>query len=195
MLRGGQVMDVITGDVAPADVLIDSERIAAVGRSHEFGSDNGATAIDVTGLTIMPGLANNHVHLGWDGLGWDGGPFGTLRDQGVNDSRAVTALKSAVNLKKSLSVGLTAIRDLGMNLSNIDAAEGMSRDIIAGPGSTTPVGPSCAPEATPGGAAEKRTGWTRSDRRYGSRSKPAPAGSRSWPASGCPSTPPMSSRR
>ena len=132
ILRGGQVMDVVTGDVAPADVLIDGERIAAVGRSQEFGSDNGATVIDVTGLTIMPGLANNHVHLGWDGLGWDGGPFGTLRDQGVNDSRAVTALKSAVNLKKSLSVGLTAIRDLGMNLSNIDAAEGMARDIIAG---------------------------------------------------------------
>jgi imidazolonepropionase-like amidohydrolase len=132
-LRGGQVMDVVTGDVTPADVLIDGERIAAVGRSEEFGSDNGATVIDVTGLTIMPGLANNHVHLGWDGLGWDGGPFGTLRDQGVNDSRAVTALKSAANLKKSLSVGLTAIRDLGMNLSNIDAAEGMARNIIAGP--------------------------------------------------------------
>jgi imidazolonepropionase-like amidohydrolase len=133
ILRGGQVMNVVTGEVSPADVLIDGERIAAVGRSQEFGSDNGAAVIDVTGLTIMPGLANNHVHLGWDGLGWDGGPFGTLRDQGVNDSRAVTALKSAVNLKKSLSVGLTAIRDLGMNMSNIDAAEGMARDVIAGP--------------------------------------------------------------
>jgi imidazolonepropionase-like amidohydrolase len=133
ILRGGQVMDVITGDVAPADVLIDGERIAAVGQPADFGSDNGATVIDVSGLTIMPGLANNHVHLGWDGLGWDGGPFGTLRDQGVNDSRAVSALKSAVNLRKSLSVGLTAIRDLGMNLSNIDAAEGMTRDIIPGP--------------------------------------------------------------
>jgi imidazolonepropionase-like amidohydrolase len=133
MLQGGRVMDVRTGKVAPGDVLIEDERIVAVGRSPEFGSDNGAAVIDVTGLTVMPGLANNHVHLGWDGLGWDGGPFGTLRDQGVNDSRAITALKSAVNLRKSLSVGLTAIRDLGMNLSNIDAAEAMSRDIVAGP--------------------------------------------------------------
>jgi imidazolonepropionase-like amidohydrolase len=89
--------------------------------------------IDVAGLTILPGFANNHVHLGWDGLGWDGGPMGVLRDQGVHDSRAITALKSAVNLRKSLSVGLTAIRDLGMNLSNIDAAEAMARDIVAGP--------------------------------------------------------------
>ena len=36
ILRGGQVMDVVTGDVAPADVLIDGERIAALGRPQEF---------------------------------------------------------------------------------------------------------------------------------------------------------------
>src|SRR5215210_6536110 len=52
ILRGGQVMDVATGEVAPADVLIDGERIAGVARSHEFGSDNGAAVIDITGLTI-----------------------------------------------------------------------------------------------------------------------------------------------
>jgi imidazolonepropionase-like amidohydrolase len=133
ILKGGQVVDVVGGDVAPADVLIDGERIAAVGRPQDFGSGDGATAIDVSGLTILPGLANNHVHIGWDGLGWDGGSMGTLRDQGMNDSQAITALKSAVNLKKSLSVGLTAIRDLGMNRSNIDSAEAMGRNIIAGP--------------------------------------------------------------
>lgn len=133
ILRGGQVVNVVSGEVAPADVLIEDERISAIGNADDFGDANGATAINVSGLTILPGLANNHVHLGWDGLGWDGGPAGTLRDQGMNDTRAVTALKSAVNLRKSLSVGLTAIRDLGMNLSNIDAAEGMSRNIIPGP--------------------------------------------------------------
>ena len=32
MLKGGQVMDVRTGEVAPGDVLIEDERIVAVGR-------------------------------------------------------------------------------------------------------------------------------------------------------------------
>ena len=133
LLKGGSVVDVVAGTTALADVLVDGDMIVAVGPAEAFGATgaDGATVIDVTGRTILPGLVNNHAHLGWDGKGWDG--VKDLRDQGMYDSRAITALKSAVNLRKSLAVGLTTIRDLGMNTSNIDSAEALNRDVIAGP--------------------------------------------------------------
>ena len=50
-----------------ADVLIEDERIAAVRRSGESSSAQGAgmTVIDGRGATLMPGLVESHAHLSW----------------------------------------------------------------------------------------------------------------------------------
>src|SRR5262249_20291295 len=81
----------------------------------------------------LPGFSNNHVHLGWSGLGWDGSPTGILRDQALQDSDGVNAIKAVANLRKSLKVGLTALRDLGMNDSQFDAREALRRGMVKGP--------------------------------------------------------------
>jgi len=133
LLTGGMVVDVRTGERARHDVLLDGGRIAAVGTRESFGSDLHADTVDVRGLTVLPGLSNNHVHLGWSGMGWDGGPTGTLRDQALNDSDGVNAIKAVANLRKSLRVGLTSLRDLGMNRSGFDAKEALRRGMVRGP--------------------------------------------------------------
>jgi imidazolonepropionase-like amidohydrolase len=126
------VLDVRAGTTQRADVLIDGNRIAAVGRPDEFGS-NGTARLDVSGKMILPGFSNNHVHLGWSGMGWDGGPTGILRDQALYDSDGINGIKAVANLRKSLKAGLTALRDLGMNSSQFDAKEALRRGMVKGP--------------------------------------------------------------
>jgi cytosine/adenosine deaminase-related metal-dependent hydrolase len=57
------------GDMPGADVLIEGDRIAAVGRGL---SAAGAEVIDATGMICMPGLINAHIHtweIGLRGIG------------------------------------------------------------------------------------------------------------------------------
>ena len=133
LLSGATVIDVRSGERDRADVLIDGNRIAAVGRPDDFGSDPGIESLDVSGKTILPGLSNNHVHLGWSGMGWDGGPMGILRDQALSDSDGIHGIKAVANLRKSLRAGLTSLRDLGMNNSGFDAKDALTRGMVKGP--------------------------------------------------------------
>ncbi len=133
LLTGGTVVDVRTGEQRLADVLLENERIAAVGSTADFGTNTEGARIDVRNLWILPGFSNNHVHVGWSGMGWDGGPTGILREQALYDSDGVNGIKAATNLRKSLRVGLTALRDLGMNNSGFDAKEALRQKLIRGP--------------------------------------------------------------
>ena len=57
VLRGGQVFDLITGTMIQGDVAIAGDRIAGIG---EY---DGAHIIDVTGLTLVPGFIDTHLHV------------------------------------------------------------------------------------------------------------------------------------
>jgi cytosine/adenosine deaminase-related metal-dependent hydrolase/ribose/xylose/arabinose/galactoside ABC-type transport system permease subunit len=66
LVRGGTVLslDPAVGELADADVLIDGDRIVAVGP----GLSNGdAEVIDATGMIVMPGFVDSHRHI-WEGL-------------------------------------------------------------------------------------------------------------------------------
>jgi imidazolonepropionase-like amidohydrolase len=133
LLQGGRVLDVRRGARTAADVLVEGNRIARVAPPGTVPAPSDATALDVRGQTILPGFSNNHVHVGWSGMGWDGGPTGTLRDESVYDSDGINGIKAAANLRKSLRVGLTALRDLGMRASAMDAKEALRRGLVKGP--------------------------------------------------------------
>jgi dihydroorotase len=60
LFRGGRVVDPSEGLDGPLDVLLDGDRIAAVGAAL---SAPGAQAVDVSGLVLVPGLIDMHVHL------------------------------------------------------------------------------------------------------------------------------------
>jgi dihydroorotase len=60
LLRGGRVVDPSEGLDGLLDVLLDGERIAALGPGLEAP---GARTIDVSGLVVVPGLIDMHVHL------------------------------------------------------------------------------------------------------------------------------------
>ncbi|WFL78338.1 amidohydrolase family protein [Altererythrobacter arenosus] len=55
------------GAIENAVIVIEGDRIAAIGPASEVQPPSGAKVIDVTGKTIMPGLVDAHAH----------GPYGT----------------------------------------------------------------------------------------------------------------------
>ena len=62
VIRGGQMVNVFTGEVARADIGIFGDRIAVV----DFGGVFGLTAreeLDARGLIAVPGFVDTHVHI------------------------------------------------------------------------------------------------------------------------------------
>ncbi|VDS09021.1 Adenine deaminase [Paracoccus haematequi] len=57
LLRGGRVFDLITGALMAGDVAICGDRIAGI------GDYEARQVIDVTGLTLVPGFIDTHLHV------------------------------------------------------------------------------------------------------------------------------------
>lgn len=126
VLKGGRVLTCV-GDEVIEDGFVEMEngKIKAVGRSADLG-ETTAEVIDCAGMTIMPGMINSHAHLAWDGIH-------DLARQSMDDAPEISAYKSAANMLKSLRAGITLVRDLGMNTSNLFAKQAVEQGIFPGP--------------------------------------------------------------
>jgi cytosine/adenosine deaminase-related metal-dependent hydrolase len=62
LIKGGTVvsMDAGVGTLASGDVLVEGERISAVG--PRLDAPAGAEIVDATGMIVMPGFVNAHMH-------------------------------------------------------------------------------------------------------------------------------------
>ena len=74
LFRNVSILDSTGADPYPGDVLVDNDRIAAVG-TVDPGQAEGARVIEGRGRTLMSGLCDAHTHFSWnnsadlDGLG------------------------------------------------------------------------------------------------------------------------------
>ena len=101
--------------------------IVAVGRQAELGTPSpDAEIVALPGSTILPGLINSHAHLAWDGIH-------DLARQSLDDGPEISAYKIAGNMLISLRAGVTMVRDLGMNTSNLAAKQAVAQGIFPGP--------------------------------------------------------------
>ncbi|MGH3649116.1 MAG: ABC transporter permease subunit, partial [Acidimicrobiia bacterium] len=66
LIKGGTVLslDPRVGDFTSGDVLVERDKIVAVGPDLEAG---GAEVIDASGMIVMPGFVDSHRHI-WEGL-------------------------------------------------------------------------------------------------------------------------------
>ncbi|HEX2190336.1 MAG TPA: amidohydrolase family protein [Longimicrobiaceae bacterium] len=64
VLRGGRAVT-MRGDevIEDADVVIENNRIRAVGRRGEVQVPEGARVVDVSGKTLLPGFVDTHAHV------------------------------------------------------------------------------------------------------------------------------------
>ena len=86
-----------------AVVLVQGERIAAIGAAGEVDIPANAARIDARGVWLIPGLMNMHVHLGLV-------LPGKMQAELYNESEAALALRMAAAARETLLAGVTTIR-------------------------------------------------------------------------------------
>ncbi len=99
VLRGGRVFDGTGSPIAAADVVIEEGRIVDVG----IGLD-GDEQVDVSGLTLLPGFFDCHVHVMVSGID-------LLRR--LQRPFSYQFFQAARNLAATLDCGITTVRDAG----------------------------------------------------------------------------------
>src|SRR6266545_1195996 len=112
-LVGGQIVDGCEGKPIPDGVvLIAGARIVAVGPRSDVAVPAGTPVIDTRGMTVLPGLADMHVHLMILGHGdyehWDKAYRGRFRRE---------IMPAAA--RQLVTSGVTFARDLGAPLEDI----------------------------------------------------------------------------
>lgn len=109
---GGTLVDGTLSDpIKDSVILIDGERIVAVGTTKTLPVPADATVISTEGMTVMPGLWDMHVHLMLNGHAdyphWNAAYRGKFRD-----------VVMPASAKQLLLAGVTGARDLGAPLED-----------------------------------------------------------------------------
>ena len=118
-VRAGRMFDGKSASlVANQVILIDGDRIAAVGPSVAIPS--GATVIDLSGATVLPGMIDTHIHL---------------YDQQNGQSVTARAAVAIGNAAKTLNAGFTTAVDLDSRggYGTVDIRDAINKGIIPGP--------------------------------------------------------------
>jgi imidazolonepropionase-like amidohydrolase len=118
VLRAGHVLDGAGADLGARDIVVRDGRIVAVAGA---GQGEGDAVFDFGRRTLMPGLIDTHVHIGWH---FDRATGMTHSDRNESDEDA--ALYAAENAWVTLRGGVTTVQSLG---SMVDIP---LRDAIAG---------------------------------------------------------------
>ncbi|MBV8181871.1 MAG: amidohydrolase family protein [Mycobacterium sp.] len=124
VLKGGRLIDGTgASPVADAVVVVRDQRIEAVTTS---GGDwpGDAEIIDVSGMTILPGLIDCHDHMAMHG-------YDLARRWGLDEPQSTRHLRTAKVLADTLAAGYTTVRDA----AGLDAGfkRAIDEGLIAGP--------------------------------------------------------------
>ena len=123
---GGLVFDGLGKTQAGHGVLVQDGRIARVAPAAEFEGYAGRK-VDTAGMTLMPSLADCHVHLVYTG-GPD--PNAQMNKQGP----AQITLTALENAQASLRGGITALRDCGgKDYLEFGVRDAIARGVFPGP--------------------------------------------------------------
>lgn len=123
-LRFARVVTEAGPVIDDAVVIVEGDKIRAVGAAARTALPAGAQEIDLTRYTGLPGLIDVHTHLTY---AWDGTPGTNPWQQLSARPTAATVYLAQVNAKHTLETGVTTVRDLG----SWDYMDIAMRDLIA----------------------------------------------------------------
>ena len=118
-IRAGRVVDPESGTIATNQVmLVQGGRFTAIGANIAIPA--GAEVIDLSNLTILPGLVDSHNHLALT--------YKEIPERNIYyltyvlEPTALRAIQAASNGIQMLGAGFTIVRDLGNNGNYADVA-------------------------------------------------------------------------
>src|ERR1051325_4159716 len=118
-IRAGRLFDGRSTTLATNQViLIDGDRIVAVGAN--LAIPDGATIVDLSRATVLPGMIDTHIHL-----------FDQQNGQSVT-ARAAVAISNAA---KTLNAGFTTAVDLDSRggYGTVDIRDAINKGVVPGP--------------------------------------------------------------
>ncbi len=118
-IRAGRLVDPEAGTVAQNQtILVEGGKFSAIGANVTI--PQGATVLDLSQLTVLPGLVDAHNHLA---LTYKEEPERNIYYLTyVMDPTALRAIQAASNGIQMLASGFTIVRDMGNNGNYADAA-------------------------------------------------------------------------
>jgi imidazolonepropionase-like amidohydrolase len=118
-IRAGRLIDPETGNVATNQIiLVEDGKFTAIGPG--LAIPRGAEVIDLSDLTVLPGLvdAHNHLALTYKQVPENNVYYLTY----VMESTPLRAIQAVSNGIQMLTSGFTIVRDMGNNANYADAA-------------------------------------------------------------------------
>ena len=127
VVKASRLIDTKNGRVVNNPiVLINGDRIQAVGRSGEVSIPSGSKVLDLGGATLLPGLIDLHTHLN-DEPEFHGVAFHTL-------SAPRMAIIGAKGARMTLDVGFTTVRNVGSShYADVALRDGINAGDVPGP--------------------------------------------------------------
>ena len=112
-------------------VLVENDKITAVGPAAQLTLPAGGRALELPGLTLIPGLIEGHSHLllhPYNETPWN--------DQVLLESQALRVARATVHAQRTLLAGFTTARDLGTEgagYADVGLKQAINQGIIPGP--------------------------------------------------------------
>jgi imidazolonepropionase-like amidohydrolase len=132
LLKPARVLDAEDGKIHEGwVVLVQGERIAAVGPPSQVQAPGGTKTIELAGMTLLPGLMDIHSHImlhPYNETLWD--------DQVLKEPVPYRTIEAVVHCDHTLMAGFTLLRDLGTEgagYADVSVQRAVREGMIPGP--------------------------------------------------------------
>src|SRR5437667_979468 len=134
VIRAGMLIDGKSGEPRHDQVIIiRGDRIESVSDASSAKAPAGATVIDLSKATVLPGLIDSHTHIFLQGEDpAQGGYDANILKQGI----ALRAARATVSVRRALEQGFTTLRDVeteGAGYGDVEIKQAIEAGYVPGP--------------------------------------------------------------